>query len=180
MKLEEVNIKTGLDFGEPLGQASRSQGLEKVVNKKGKKRDGIWSRMFRKKRLKNPKYVAVLLLRNNGIAEPMEIESKNGFLNIYGKTYHENADCIFSLSKDKIPLAIIPEWSMIPIGKKKWEDKEMLEKFAELQDHLLRGIRYAELVRMGEDKQGMKISPKAVIGLILLLIVGGIIVSQYL
>lgn len=139
----------------------------------------IFGNMFNRKRLKkHPKMVAVMYLRNNGKAQPMEVESKKGFFSIEKRIYNEDTDCIYRLP-DGTPLAIIPEWSLIPYGTKQWHDKPMLEKFAELQDHTLRGIRHAELVRMGDDG-GKKISPKVVIGLIILLIIGAAIFSQYL
>lgn len=144
-----------------------------------KRKPNLWERMFRKNKLKKPQMVAVVYLRNNGRAEPIEVESKKGFFTIYGKTYNEDRDCIYLLGKDKTPLAIIPEWSLIPYGTKKWHDKEMLEKFAELQDHVLRGIRHAELVRMGNES-GSKLNMKAIIGLIIAAIIGYAILSAYI
>ena len=142
---------------------------DKQIEKDKKKT--LWQKIFNKNIVKKGK-TAVLYLRNNGIAEPMELESKRGFFNINGKTYHEDRDCIYTITKDRIPLAIIPEWSMIPYGTKKWHDKSLIEKFSELEDHTLRGIRHAEMVRMGE-KEGMKLNNKTmvVIGIIVIVAV---------
>lgn len=125
------------------------------------KKKGFWSRTFNKNNVKKNK-VAIIYLRNNGVAEPMIVESKRGLFEINEKTYHEDSDCIYTISKDRIPLAIIPEWSMIPYGTKRWHDRDALEKFAECQDHVIRGIRRAELVRMGEKDKG-QINLKAII-----------------
>lgn len=152
---------------------------DKKKKKKEKKKKSLWESLFKKSKLKKPNTVAVIFLRNNGIAEPMEITTRNGFFNIYGKTYHENRDCVYSLTKDRIPFVIIPEWSLIPLGTKRWENKSMLEKFAELQDHALKGIRHAELVKMGEAGEKGKLSAKAIIGFIILALIGYAIFTQF-
>ena len=114
----------------------------------------------------------MIYLRNNGIAEPMEVIAKKGFFTINNKTYHEKRDCIYTVTKDRIPLAIIKEWDIFPIGTKKWDDESMREKFSELEDHTLRGIRFAELVKMGDSdkpKLNMKQIILIVLGIILVL-----------
>ncbi len=152
--------------------------LSKSEDKKKKKGKGEVFRSFNKRKMKKPSAVGVYFLRNNGKIEQKEIETKHGFFNIEGKTYHEDADCIFR-NKEGYPIAIIPEWSLVPYGTRKWHDKSMLEKFAELQDHALRGIRHAELVKMGE-RDGPKISGKAIVGFIILAIIGMVLVSSYI
>lgn len=156
---------------------------EKVGNnkedKKKKKKKSIWDKAFNKNKLKKPNRVAVIFLRNNGIAERLEEEVRHGFFNIYGKTYHEDLACIFRF-KDGTPFALIPQWSLLPYGTKQWHDKPMLEKFAELQDHTIKGIRHAELVRMGGEKDKKPISGKAIVGGIVLLIVIVAVVANYI
>lgn len=164
---------------EDSGEIPLHIGQSPLEKKKEKKKIPFWEKIFRKSKLGKPNKVAVIFLRNNGRAEPMELETSNGFFRIAGKTYHENRDCFYSLGKERYPLALIPEWSLIPIGTKKWEDKDMLEKFAELQDHTLRGIRNAELVKMGDTEKG-KINTKAAIGLGIAVIVGLAILQSYL
>ncbi len=149
---------------------------EKETKKKNKKH--WWNGLFKEKRFDNPSRVAVIYLRNNGVAEPIELETKRGFFNFNNKTYHERRDCLYTTKKERIPLAIIPEWSMIPIGTKRWDDQSMLEKFSELQDHLLRGIRHAELVKMGEKDVG-KIDAKKAIGIGLIVLVAAIVLFNY-
>lgn len=157
----------------------KTEEKEEKEKKKGRKKLSFWERMFNAKKLKKPNRVAVLFLRNNGRAEPMHLEVKQGFFNIAGRTYHENSDCIYTMTKERIPLAIIPEWSLLPLGTKRWEDQTMQEKFAELQDHTLRGIRHAELVRAG-DREGKKLNAKTIIGLVILLIVLFVVLRGYL
>ncbi len=153
--------------------------IDKSESKKKKKsKEGIWIKPFSKKKMKKPTAVAVIYLRDNGKADLMELETKHGFFSINKKTYHQDRDCIFRL-KEGYPLAIIPEWSLIPYGTKRWHDKSMLEKFAELQDHALRGIRHAELVKMGE-RDTPKISGKAIVGFIILGIIAMVLVSSYI
>jgi hypothetical protein len=135
--------------------------LESTRRKKQDKKQGFWDRVFKTKKLKKGK-VAVLFLKNNGIAETHELESRRGFFNLYGKTYHERRDCVYTMGKERYPLAIIPEWNVIPLGRKDWYDKAMQEKFSTLQDHVMKGIRHAERVRM-EEKDGTGIKAKNII-----------------
>lgn len=146
------------------------------IEKQEKK--NLWDKLFRKNRLKKPNTTAVVYLRKNGIAEAMEVEVRNGFFNIYGKTYHEDRDCIYRLGKEKYPFAIIPEWNVTPIGKYEWDVKDMQEKFSTLQDHVMKGIRHAERVRMGE-KEPMKLNGKALITIGILAIIGIAFIMQY-
>lgn len=166
-KEEEIKVPT----------ISRNNSIENKEDfTKRKKRQGFFDKLFNRKKLNKPKRVAVIYLRNNGVAEPIELESKKGFFNIEGHVYHEDKDCIYTITKDRIPLAIIPEWSLIPIGTKRWEDKPMLEKFHECEDHIIRGIRHAELVRMGDKDSSTKLDMKKAI----LIGVGAIVVIAVL
>ncbi len=134
--------------------------------------------LFKKEKFKKPNKVAVIFLRKNGTAEALEKETKNSFFEIYGETYHERRDCTYFIGKDRVPLAVIPEGGFIPLGTSKWYEKNMLDKFHEAQDHLLRGIRHAELVRTG----GMGVSPnvKKMIGIGLLVMVGLVVLFNYI
>jgi len=143
-----------------------------------KKKSTIWDRMFRKNKLKKPNKIAVIYLRKNGVAEPMEVESKNGFFNINNRTYHEDKDCIYRLGKDKYPFAMIQEWNVTPIGRKEWEDKDMQEKFHTLEDHVMKGIRHAERVRMEGEGQ-MKLNPKTLVVLGIMAIIAIAFIVNY-
>ena len=162
MNLEELEFDS-LD--------NKPYNLESSLDTKVKKDRGVWDKAFNKKRLKKTGKVAVLFLTNHNSAIPMELEPKNGFFTIRGKSYHEREDCTYSISKDRIPLIIIQEWSLIPLGTKEWEDKPLRSKFLELQTHVMRGIRHAELVRLSGEKEGQKINIK----MLILLGIGAII-----
>ncbi len=146
--------------------------------KKDKSKDKtLWTKIFNKNKLKKTNKVAVIYLRDNGRAEPMElIVDSKGFFNVNGRVYHEDRDCTYLLGKDKHPFAIIPEWSVVPFGRKSWYDQPMQKIFCILQDHVMKGIRHAERVRTGEKGEGLKLNAKQVI----LYIVLGIIVVAVL
>lgn len=160
---------------------------EKTLEKKVKEKTHIenkpknwWSKWLNRKKFKRPNSVAVIYLRNNGSAEMMRVETKNDFFSIKGskKSYHERRDCTFTVGKDRIPLAIIPEWGLTPQGTKKWDDKPMQEKFAALQDHVLNGIRHAELIKSGGGMGG--IDTKKAVGLGIMAIVFLAILFNYI
>src|SRR3990167_5750774 len=87
---------------------------EKVLGK------GFWKKVIDENKLKKPDRVAIMFLRNNGTAETYYLKSKNGMFEIDGKTYHERRDCVYRIGKERVPLAIIPEWSLIPIGTERF------------------------------------------------------------
>ena len=175
-KLEEEMKELAREMKEQ--EEKKEDKISKKESKKLKK--NVWHNgLFNAKKYKRPNRVAVVYLRNNGIAEPMQVDTKDGFFSINGKTYHERKDCVYSFHKDRIPFAVIPEWSMTPIGTKRWEEQTMHEKFNELQDHLLRGIRHAELVRRtGIGMGGM--DAKKMIGLGILVMVGMVVLFNYI
>lgn len=149
-------------------------------DKKQKKKDKtFFEKTFNKNKLKKPKMVAVVYLRNNGMADVMEIESKRGFFNINNRNYHERRDCTYTVTKDRIPLCIIQEDDIIPIGTKIWNDKEFREKCAELQDHVLTGIRHAEQVKT-EGRENKPLNMKAVIVWGIVIVVGFAILRPYI
>lgn len=151
----------------------------KKNKKKDKTKQGFWDKVWNKKKLEKRNTVAVLYLRENGTAEPMEIISKRGFFNINGKTYHERRDCIYTMSKERYPLAIIPEWSITPLGNKLWYDKTPQEIIGILQDHCMNGIRHSERVRSGENMGTNKINMKNVIVIGIIVIVAIAVLMGY-
>lgn len=156
-------------------------GIEEKVEKKNKK--GIWEKMFNSSKLKKPKKVAVLYLRNNNIAEPHIVDTKRGFFVIEGKTYHIERDCLYTMTKERIPLAVIPEDGLIPEGNSEYYKnlktlKDFEKRVARHQDLALNAIRHAELVKMGE-RDGPKINAKVAIGIIILAIIAIAILKNY-
>lgn len=156
------------------------QDIERDKKKSDKKKKGLWEKIWNTKKLDRKNTVAVIYLRENGIAEPMEVMSKRGFFQIDGKTYHERRDCIYTMNKDRYPLAIIPEWHMTPLGTKSWYDKTPQEQISILQDHCMNGIRHSERVRSGENMGGTKINAKNLIVLGIALIIGIALVIPYI
>ncbi len=155
------------------------EDIKEDKKKKSKNKPGFWNKVWNNKKLEKRNTVAVLYLRENGRAEPMEVESIRGFFNIGGKTYHERRDCIYTMSKDRHPLAIIPEWSITPLGTKAWYDKTPQEKIAILQDHCMNGIRHSERVRSGEKMGMTKLNMKNVIVIGIIVIVAIAVLMGY-
>lgn len=175
LELETLHVKPKT-FAKAVFAANDTQ---EVIVEKAKKPKAFWERFWRRNKIEREGYVAVILLKEDGNAETVEIKTKKGFFEINGKTYHERKDCTYTMGKERIPLAIIPEWSLIPYGTKPWHDREMLEKIAECQDHCLRGIRHAELVRMG-DKETMKINARQVILMLIGVVIVGAVAVNYI
>ncbi len=162
-------------------KVSESDLISQVKEKTSKKKkyQTWWEKTFDKKKFKKPSKVGVVYLRNNGNADLMQVETKNGFFNINGKPYHEDRDCVYRTSKDKIPLLIVREWDLIPLGTRKWDDETIREKFAELEQHVLKGIRAAELVKSGGGIEG-KFTTKQIILWGLVALVGAVILVNYI
>ncbi len=153
----------------------------KEKEKKKPEEKTLWGKIFNKNKLKKTNKVAVIYLRENGIAEPMEKEvDSKGFFNINGKVYHEDRDCTYLLGKDKHPFALIAEWSVVPIGRKSWYDQPMQKIFCVLQDHVMKGIRHAERVRSGEKGDGLRLNAKQVILYVILGIIGLAVLMNYI
>ncbi len=167
MKLEELQLEKFI---------SEPKEVKTINGKKKGKKKSLFQRLFNKSRLEKTKKVAVIYLRENGIAEPLEVESKKGFFQVGGRTYHERRDCTFTV--ERIPMAIIPEWNLTPLGTKQWDEKTLQNKFSSLQEHAIRGIRNAELVKSGERDKA-KINTKAVVGIIIVAIIAIAIFTGY-
>lgn len=172
-KIEEPTIK-------PRVEPEKVYVVRDPDEKTNKKSQGWWTKFINKKKFKNPNKVAIIFLRNNGNADLLQKKAKNGFFTIHEKQYHENNDCTYNVTKDRIPLAIIREWDIIPLGTKKWEDQTMREQFAQLEDHVLKGIRNAELVKSGGGGLDSKITTKQMILWGLALLVGAILLVNYI
>ncbi len=156
-----------------------TQVVPEVKDKNKKKNGKWWSKHFTKDRLKKSNKVGVVFLRNNANVDLLEVETRNGYFTVNGKPYHEDRHCVYTLTKDRIPLMVVREWDMIALGTKKWDDEPMLEKFAELEQHVLKGIRNAELVKMGGGIES-KLTTKQMILWGLVILVGAIILVNYI
>lgn len=144
------------------------------LTKENKKSD-LWAKISDKNKLKKPGEILVLYGRENGELEPMVMQPKNGFFNIDGHSYHERKDCVFRITKDKIPVAIIMSWKLYPVGTKGYDDIPEEQRLQEMQYHVVKAISNAELVRMGEGT-GKKLNAKWV----MIVVVGLIIAFAFL
>lgn len=168
--------KKDLERYEKIGKESK----DKPQIKTGKSKKKWFKKYINKERLQKNKKVAVIYLRNIGITEFFELESRDGMFQVNGRIYHESKDCIYRLKDENIPVAIIPEWSMTPIGTRVEKDRGLKEKFAEYQDLVLKAIRYAELSRTGgADFADKKFNVRQVILYVILAIVGGSVLTNY-
>ena len=152
---------------------------KKQINK------GLFDKLFNKNKLKKGNKVAVVLLRDNSLADFKEVEAINQQFSVEGKSYHVERDCVYTTQKDRIPLMIIREWDLIPLGTKRWYDTEgkderMREKFANLERHVLRGIKNFELWKVQDGKRGQNIDAKKLILYIVIAFVIGAVVINYL
>lgn len=156
-----------------------SEGKEKDLRRKERKEKTFFDRMFKKNKLKKPNMVAVVYLRNNGNADFIEVESKKGFFNINNRSYHERRDCTYTSSKERTPLCIIMEDDLIPIGRKEWNDSPYRYKCAELQDHVLKGIRHAEQVKV-EGRETKPMNMKTVVVWLIIGVIAFAVLRPYI
>ncbi len=179
LELEEIQVKSSVapTMEKPLTTERMRMSPQDIMPNVKKKKKKTWGDLFNKKKL-DKGFVAVLFLKNNRNAELMELKPKNGFFNIGGRTYHEQRDCIYTITKDRVPLVVVIENNLFPVGTKDWEEKTIQQKFAEFQDHVLKGIRHAELVR-SDSERGPKMNPKIIIGFIIAAIIGYAMVSSF-
>jgi hypothetical protein len=136
---------------------------------------------IKEKKMRKPDVVAILFLRNNGMAEIIYREPREGMFEINGKSYHERMDCRYFLTmgKDRYPLAVIPEWSLIPLGTEEFRKMPEERKFAELQDHVIKGIRNAEIVRQ-EGDQRKPLNAKTIVVLVIIGVIGLALLRSYI
>lgn len=172
-KLDE--LKATIDSPMIVNGENLEEKAKDKNGKKEKKKPIIWDRVFRKRNIEKLNKVAVLYLRNNNKAEALELEARRGFFTINGKTYNEDKDCVFTMGKERLPLAVIREDSLIPEGNSNWTERAMKEKCFALQDQVIRGVKHAEFVRMGE-KEPMRLSGKAIVGII----IAGIVLMAFI
>lgn len=139
-----------------------------VDPKEKKKNDNTWSKFLKTNKVKKDNQVAVLFLRNNSRAEPYILTPKDGMFEIAARSYHERSDCKYSVrfGKDIVPLAVIREKDLKPIGNKDWDDLSIEAKLAELQYHVIKGIRTAEIVRVEGNDKKMDMKTIVIIGII--------------
>ncbi len=156
--------------------------VEDTKDTKKPKLKGVWDKVFNVKKLKKPDTVAVVLLRDNGNAEPLEAKAIRGMFNINGKVYHEREDCKYTLNYkgERTPFIVVHENMLHPEPNKEYYERGFQKRMADLQDMVTRAIKNAEIVKVEGDSNS-KINPKLLIagaiGLIIMfaLFQGGIV-----
>lgn len=171
------NTPKALTNPQQMKQDAKAVELPKLNEKDERKNLSFWQRIFKKDKVKKPNMVVVQLLKNNGTSEVIYMETKDDMFTIGDCVYHTRKDCAFTLfvGNDRIPLCILPEWSMIPIGTRAFYELTPERRIAEYQNLALKAIRMAETVKAEEPvKKGGGINMRTI------LIIGGIILGAWL
>lgn len=131
-----------------------------------------------KKKIANAE-VAVLYLRESGIAELKYVKPDNGMFIIYGRYYHINASCFYNLGTKRIPLAVIPEWAFVPISKKGYET-ELGSHYQDAQMLIIKSLENAEIVKINQDiNPKRKADSKLIIGIIIVAVIGLFFLNKF-
>ena len=99
--------------------------------------------------------VAVLYLRNSGHGEFKYVKPENNMFVINDKYYHQKEACVYTIGKKRTPLAVIPEWSFIPITRDKHGELLGVE-MQEAQTQAIKAMETVEIVRRGDDGSNKK------------------------
>ena len=123
--------------------------------------------------------VAVLYLTSSGIGQLKYVKPENGMYIVEGRYYHVIGSCNYSLGKKRIPLAVIPEWSFVPLSKKDFEVK-MGAKYQDAQGLIIKSLENAEIVKINQDLMPKKApNAKLIIWIIIAAVVGLFIFNRF-
>lgn len=115
--------------------------------------------------------VLILFLRESGVGEFKYVKPDNGMFIVDGRYYHVRGNCIFNVGKKRIPLAVIPEWSFIPLSRIEYETKLHASE-QEAQLLIIKSLENAEVVKINQETEPAK---KADSKLIIWIIIGAIV-----
>lgn len=122
--------------------------------------------------------VAVLYLRESGIAELKYVKPNNGMFIVDGRYYHIVESCSYSIGKKRIPLAIIPEWSFIPVSKKEYEII-LGAKYQDAQMLIIKSLENAEIVKIQQEGDHKKpADSKLIIGILIAAVIGLFVLNK--
>jgi len=149
-------------------------GEEHIINKRS-----IFDLSKREYKIKennkkiNKGEVAILFLRESGIAELKYVRPENDMFIINGNYYHTKGTCIYNIGKKRIPLAVIPEWSFVPLSRKNYEEK-LGSKYQEAQRLIIKSMENAEIVKINQEdpNKKKKADTKTIVILVIIAIVG--------
>lgn len=94
--------------------------------------------------------VAIMFLRDNGIGDIKYMKPENGMFLVNGNYYHQIEACVHSIGPKRIPMAVIPEWSMTPLSKLQFADLMGAEPQL-AQKLIIKSIEHAEIVKIDKE-----------------------------
>jgi len=111
-------------------------------------------------------HVLIIFLRRNREVELKYMEILNDMIRIEDKYYDARVDCYYTYGKSRVPVLVIPEWSLRPIGTADYQRVVARGETTDLQDITIKAHE-----RMEASGKKMKISPQAIVIFVLLGIV---------
>lgn len=123
--------------------------------------------------------VAVLMLRESSVGDLKYVKPSNGMFIVEGRYYHIIDACNFNIGKKRIPLAVIPEWSFIPLSKKEYEVK-LGAKYQDAQQLIIKSLENAEIVKINQETAPKgQANGKLIIGIVIAAVIGLFFINKY-
>jgi hypothetical protein len=126
--------------------------------------------LFVKSKVGKKKYTnhaLVVFLRRNREIDLKYTEIYNNVISIENKFYDARADCYYTYGKERVPTLILPEWSLVPIGTKDYQDAVKEGTTTDGQDIIIEGFERKEIGR----KKGTGIELKHIIIIVIVALV---------
>lgn len=149
-------------------QETRLKKIEERLHLNKTKKEKKWTikipSMIKRAALKQG-HVAALVLRANKNAEPKKAYIRDGLIHLEGDTYAYEAAAVYHLKQGTktIPLVVIPEWRLLPVGGKTeeymmrvWNGEEAQKVAKELKitnEGVKTMIRAIEQAEVGKDEK---------------------------
>lgn len=141
---------------------------EEELNEKAKKpKFGLpnWIKTkIGKKKFKN--HALVIYLRRNREVELKFVEIENDTVCVDGKYYDARVDCYYTYGKSRFPTLVLPEWSLRPLGTEDYQKALAKGETVDAQDITIKAHE-----RMEASKKKVKLSPGAIVALVIVAIV---------
>ena len=160
-----------------IEESNLEEKVKDIRPKENKESETFWGKIFKKNKIDKEGKVAIMLLHPQGDATTLYQDTdKDGGFKIEDEQYNINEHCVYTLKvkKDRIPICILPTWTMIPIGTKAWFELSQERRGFELQRIILKNIKNEERVKLGDEKKKTKLNAKT-IWIILVILIGGYI-----
>ena len=158
--------------------------IEKLEKKEVKKVKGMKFNLpldikFRTKLIAKKNRALIFLLKTNRDIEIKIVPIFNGMVMLKDsatnmeKYYDARADCFYIYKG--IPVLMLPEWSLVPIGTKDYQDAEQNKKLANAQQVIIRAIETKEM-QLGPK---LKMDMKTIIIIGIIAIIGFFAYTEY-